>query len=58
MTLGLLFWMLVILTFIFGLFTNWPGSPATPYRPVINTFLVFVLVVLLGWQVFGPALHR
>jgi hypothetical protein len=55
MNIGLLFWVLMILTVVFSLFTaprpfnaiSWGGS-----------LLVFVLLALLGWRVFGPALHN
>lgn len=55
MSIGLLFWILVILAVIF----NWPLSGEQPkYRPFLGTGLIFVLIVLLGWDAFGPALHR
>lgn len=55
MSIGLLFWILVILAVIF----NWPLSGEQPkYRPVLGIGLIFVLILLLGWDAFGPALHR
>lgn len=55
MSIGLLFWLLVILAVIF----NWPMQGAQPaYRPILGTSLIFVLIILLGWAQFGPALHR
>lgn len=56
MTLGFLFWLLMILTFFFNVWSNWPLS--TGLRPLGGNLLVFILIGLLGWQVFGPVLHR
>jgi hypothetical protein len=58
MSIGLLFWILMILAFVFGLYGNWPGQPTrSPFVPVGNTFLLFVLLFLLGWGVFGFVLQ-
>ena len=59
MGMGLLFWILMILWFIFGLLWSLPGTTARfgPYGPVGNTLLLFVLFLLLGWKTFGPPLH-
>lgn len=56
MTLGLLFWILVLLTLAFHLWSAQPSSPPA-LRP-FSWVLVLLLFILLGWQVFGPALHR
>ncbi len=49
---GLLFWILMILWFIFGLYLSWPVGP-----PFGTTVLLFVLLALLGWQVFGKPIQ-
>jgi hypothetical protein len=56
MTLGLAFWILMLIWLVFGgllyfgmVTTAWAG---------ISTLLLFVLFGLLGWQVFGAPLHR
>jgi hypothetical protein len=56
MTLGLCFWILMLIWLVFGLFIHF--YPAGPYGVVGSTILLFVLFVLLGWQTFGPPLHR
>ena len=59
MTTGLLFWVLMILSFIFGLWAGAP-PPGQPWNWKIfgNNLLLFVLLALLGWKTFGPALHN
>jgi hypothetical protein len=56
MDIGLLFWVIMIITLIFGLWSNWPVGPGG-IKPLGSTLLVFILLAILGWKVFGPALH-
>jgi len=53
MPISYIFWMLIILWAIFGL--GYPFIVATPDRRVVvgGNLLLFVLIVLLGLQVFG-----
>lgn len=53
MTLGLIFWVLMLLWLVYGLWWNWPGQPTQPWGWVGNTLLLFILFLLLGWGVFG-----
>jgi len=55
MTRGLLFWILMILWLLFGLWWWWPAAGAS-YLVLGFPVLLFVLLALLGWQVFGPAI--
>lgn len=48
MPIGLLFWMLLILTLIFRF---------GPWWPLGGSILTFVLFCLLGWKMFGPPLR-
>lgn len=57
MTLGLAFWILMLIWFVLGLAWNWPGNTVGPYGPIGNTLLLFVLLLLLGWHSFGAPLH-
>jgi hypothetical protein len=57
MSIGLIFWILMLLWLVLGLWMNWPGRPALPYGMVGSTLLLFVLFLILGWKVFGPAIH-
>jgi len=56
MSISLLFWILYLIALVFSLWTNWPANgPA--FRPLGGPLLVFVLIGLLGWKVFGAAIH-
>jgi hypothetical protein len=54
MSIGLLFWILMILWLLCG---PWPFWGPNSTRPFAFHFIGFVLLALLGWKVFGPALH-
>lgn len=56
MTFALLFWILMLFWLVFGLWSQWPAA-GQPLRPLGGTLLLFILLVLLGWKVFGAALH-
>jgi len=50
MSVGFVYWLVLLLLFIFGLFWSWPTVP-------IIGFPLFVLFFLLGWKVFGFPIH-
>jgi hypothetical protein len=52
MPLGLLYWVLMILWLIFGF---WQWSPVAPanYRPFGGHVLLWILLFIIGWRVFG-----
>jgi len=54
MSISLIFWVLMLMWLVFGLWSNWP---LTGPKPVAGTLLLFILLALLGWKVFGPAIH-
>lgn len=59
MSLGLAFWILMLLWLVLGFWWAWPGT-ATGYHnwfPLGGTLLIFILFLLLGWKVFGPPIH-
>lgn len=53
MTLGLAFWILMLIVVVLGAYWNW-GTPSPAAR---TDLLLFALLVLLGWKVFGAPLH-
>ncbi len=55
MTIGFLFWLLMILWLIFGLWWNWPdqGAGRAGFGPIGGNLLLFILLFLLGWKIFG-----
>jgi hypothetical protein len=56
MTLGLAFWVLMLIWLVFGAMLHF-GVVGTAWGAA-NIVLWFILFGLLGWQVFGPPLHR
>ena len=56
MKMGFLFWLLMLLWLLFGLWVFWPISDA--WRPFGSSFLLWVLLFLLGWKVFGAPLQE
>lgn len=53
MPMGILFWILMILWFIFGI-----GVLNVAWAPIGGTIILFILLGLLGWKVFGPVLRQ
>jgi len=61
MTLGLAFWILMLLWLVLGFWWAWPvGAAVTVHAwfPVGGTILIFALFFIVGWQIFGPPIHR
>jgi hypothetical protein len=56
MSFALLFAVLMLAWLFFGLFGSWPGAAPNPHRPFYGNGVLFVLLLLLGWKVFGPLL--
>jgi hypothetical protein len=58
MTLGILFWMIYVIAVIIGVWVNYePAQPLWVRRA--GTYLVlWILVGILGWEVFGPVVRR
>jgi hypothetical protein len=54
MSIGLLFWVLMILWFI-----SWLGTRWGPYSSYVyaSELLFFILLFLLGWHAFGFVVH-
>jgi hypothetical protein len=57
MSLGLAYWVLMLVWLVFGVLEHM-GYVGGPYGAGANILLLFILFVLLGWQVFGPPLRR
>jgi hypothetical protein len=53
MPIGILFWVLMVIWFIFGLYWNRGDVTTGNYGPIGSNLLLFVLLFLLGWGVFG-----
>jgi len=57
MSLGLAFWIIMLVWLVFFLLTS-VGYVGGHWGATASTLLLFVLFGLLGWGVFGPPLHR
>jgi hypothetical protein len=55
MSIGLIFWILMLIWLAFSFWWNWPLQPGNTIWPQ-NAFL-FVLLLLLGWAVFGAPIR-
>jgi hypothetical protein len=53
-SIGVVFWVIMIVGLLFGLYTN----RTAPLPWVSNNLVLWVLLALLGWAVFGAAIHR
>ena len=57
MPIGILFWVLMILWLLFGLWWNADQFKTGNYGLFGGNLLLFILLGLLGWRVFGPVLQ-
>jgi len=48
MSIGLAFWILMLLWLVLGAWHSWPNYPLVGWN-----IMLFVLLVLLGWHAFG-----
>lgn len=53
MTLALLFWILMILWLAFSIYSGWPLG-----KPFAGSLLLWVILAIIGWQIFGAAIHK
>jgi hypothetical protein len=56
MSIGLLFWILMVLWFFSWLGSTW-AAERWPWGIYANNLLFFVLLFLLGWHSFGFVIH-
>lgn len=54
MSISLLFWVIMLIGLLHGLYTN----RATVASWIGGNIVLWILLALLGWAVFGPAIHR
>jgi hypothetical protein len=53
MSIGFVFWLLMLLWLILGFVWYWPRGTPTAYPMVGGHVLIFVLFFILGWATFG-----
>jgi hypothetical protein len=56
MPIGMIFWMLMIIWALFGLW--WNSNPGAAWGQWGNHLLLFVLFFILGWHAFGFVVHQ
>jgi hypothetical protein len=54
MTLGLAYWILMLIWLVLGLYVGYIGAS---HYVLGGNILLFILLLLLGWQVFGAPLR-
>lgn len=57
MPIGILFWILMILWLLFGLYWNRSDLRGGNYGVFGGNLLLFILLGLLGWKTFGAPLQ-
>jgi len=57
MSLGLVFWILMLIWLVFGAWTRWPAIKEGGFKAGGGDLLLFVLLLLLGWHAFGAPIH-
>ena len=54
MPLSILFWVIYIVALVFSIWASYDGQPNWPRRAG-GSFVLWLLIGILGWSVFGPA---
>lgn len=54
MNIGLAFWIIMIVGLLFAIYVN----RGKPFEWLGSNLVFWILLVLIGWRVFGPALHN
>lgn len=57
MPLGVLFWVIYVVTLILGFWANYDAAQPLWWRRASGLFVLWVLVGILGWKVFGPVVN-
>ncbi len=55
MSVGFVFWLIMLLWLVFGFFVFWPVGYSN--YAFGGNILLFILLFLLGWKVFGFPIH-
>lgn len=46
----------MLLWLVLGFYQNWPAPNTRPW-PLGGHIILWILLALLGWKTFGPAIH-
>lgn len=55
MTLGLAFAILMLIWLVAGW---WGRAPGSGIKAMGGDLILFLLLLLIGWQIWGPPIHR
>ena len=54
MSLAIAYWVIMLLWLVLGVWSHWPvHSPMV----VGSNLVLFALLAIIGWKVFGPPIH-
>jgi len=56
-SIGVLFWLLMILWLLFGLYWNRSDIRGGNYGIAGGNMMLFILLLILGWKVFGSPIQ-
>jgi len=54
MPLSILFWVVYVISVLFGVWSNYDAAQPLWYRRAGAYLVLWLLVGMLGWSVFGP----
>lgn len=57
MPLNILFWVIYVVAVVFSFWANYEAGQPTWFRRAGSYFVCWVLIGILGWRVFGPAVR-
>ncbi len=57
MPIGVLFWVLMLIWLLFGFYSYRADFSRGSYGVVGGNLMLFILLAILGWRVFGPILQ-
>jgi hypothetical protein len=57
MPIGVLFWIIMLIWLLFGFYWNRSDFSRGNYGIVGGNLMLFILLAILGWKVFGPIFH-
>lgn len=52
MSLALAYWIIMLVWLVLGVWTSWPNL-----RAGSGNLILFVLLVIIGWKLFGAPVH-
>lgn len=52
MSLGIAFWICMLIWLVVGIWSSWPD-----YKSSGGNLLLFIILLLLGWKSFGAPIH-